>query len=465
VILAFVVSFSAFADDADLLGPMPAVGAAVPFEPAAPAASKLANGADLWVAEDHTLPIVSVQIAVPGGSGLDPMNLSGLATLSDQMMRQGAGSRDSTEFSEIVERLAIQLDVTTTPMESSITVTCNKDKLPTALDLVRDMILDPTYSGKALKQEKALEVAYLEQGMNEPVTVAQRLGNSTWWGDVHAYAKPTDGTIAGLKAITKADALGYHTRAWNASAAVVTVAGDTTPAEITDLLDKRLGKWEATKPQNVVVPVPPAHAGGILAVDRPGSAQTMFYLVFPGYEFATTEVRPLRLGTIALGGTFTSRLNHLLREVRGYTYGVKARTVELRGLGTATIGTRIRTDATGPAIADLVGELDKIKTGITQEELDKAKGAWRQDIVEAMETKDGVVATLGEYHQFFLPPNALRTELDAMAKVDLASASAAMKAYDLSGKDYVWVMVGDRKLIEKPLADAGVGSVQWVEAR
>ena len=190
----------------------------------------------------------------------------------------------------------------------------------------------------------------------------------------------------------------------------------------------------------------------------------MFTLVFDGVPFGDAGAPPLRDGTIVLGGTFTSRLNQLLREKRGYTYGVKARMSEPRGDGVVTISTRIRTDATGPASTDLVAELDRLKEGVTVGEVIKAQGAWRQNLVESMETKEGVVDTYAPYERAGLGPDAVAKALVAMGAVTKADVDAAMKTFDLSAKNYVWVLVGDKAVIAKPLADAGFTDVTWVEA-
>lgn len=448
----------------DALGPMPAAGSPPAFTPPTPAVAKLDNGAALWVIEDHTLPLVALRITVPGGAGRDPESALGLATLSDQMMMKGTADHTAQAFAELGERLAINLSVTTTATDSILDVSCKRDQLETALDLVSEMILEPTYGKKDLKLEKKLAIADITANLNEPTYVAARLAQKQWWGAGHSYAHPVDGTAAGLKAVKPADALQYHHNTWVASVATITVAGDVSPGDAKALLDARLAPWSGFALNPFEVPPAPAHAGGIVAVDRPGSAQTMFTLVFDGVPFGDAAAPPLRDGTIVMGGTFTSRLNQLLREKRGYTYGVKARMTEPRGDGVVIISTRIRTDATAPASTDLVAELGRLKDGVTPEEVIKAQGAWRQDVVEAMETKEGVVDTFAPYQRAGLGPDAVAKALVAMGAVTKADVDAAMKTFDLSAKNYVWVLVGDKAVIGKPLADAGFTDVTWVEA-
>jgi predicted Zn-dependent peptidase len=179
----------------------------------------------------------------------------------------------------------------------------------------------------------------------------------------------------------------------------------------------------------------------------------MFYLVFDGPAFGDAAVAPVRSGTVVLGGTFTSRLNALLREKRGFTYGARAGVQSLPGAGVRTITTRIRTDATAPAMTDLVGELAAIRAGVTPEEVTKARAAYRQDLVEAMESRAGIAGTFTPWNVAGLEPGALAAELAAVQAATPDQVKAAMSAYDLDKA--VIVLVGDKAKIAEPLAKAG----------
>jgi zinc protease len=443
----------------DPLGPMPELGPATAFVPPAPSTLDLPNGASLWVIEDHQLPLVTLTVSVPGGAGTDPAGKGGLASISDQMMTKGAGTRNAVAFAQAIDEAGIQLSVDTDDWGSTITMSLRASVLPTALDLLSDMVLRPRYGGKDFKTEQKLEVGQLAQDLNEPVTVARQAAWKRWFGASHPYGRPSEGTPGELKTVKVADAKAYHQKSWVPAGAAWTVAGDVHPADVTAAINQRFSTWTGGPAATVPLPQTPTHANEkILLVDRPGSAQTMFYVIYPGKKLGDTTVTPLRAGTIVLGGTFTSRLNHLLREVKGYTYGVRASTVQLPEVGVQTVTTRIRTDATGPAMTDLIGELRRIGDGVTEAEVGKARGAWLQDMVESMDGLEGMVDTFALAHRAKLGPQAIPTELAAMAAVDKPSIDAAMKGYDPANA--VFVLVGDLKQIQPPLTAAGFSDVE-----
>ncbi len=441
---------------------MPAAGAPPVFSPPVPTVGALDNGVPVWVVEDHVLPIVSVAITVPGGSGTDPAGQAGRATLSDQMMRQGAGGLSAEAFADLVEQQAIELDVSTGRESSTVTVTCQKDKLDEALSLVADMILRPAYGKADLERERSLEQAALEQARNDPATRAAQLAWAAWWGPGHPYATPPEGLPDQLGALTRKDVKAYHKAAWTSAGATITAAGDVSATELVAALDERLGRWKDRPAAEVDAPAPAAHEAGRLAADRPGSAQTTLYLMFRGEAFGAPGSAPLDLGSIVLGGTFTSRLNAKLREEKGYTYGARAATVELLDGGVVVVSTRVRADATGEALGDLLGELERAQQGITADELGKARGAWRQDLLQALETRTATVGAYAAPHRARLPPTAVKDRLAVVDAVDQAAVDAALKAL-APGGDRVVVLVGDRATLEQELPAAGLPAPTWAD--
>lgn len=448
----------------DPLGLIPSPGAARPFTPPTAQTTTLSNGLSVWVVPQPSLPLVTVRLETPGGAALDPVGREGLASVAARMLKQGAGELDGEAFAQEVERLGIQLYVDATRHGSSITFSCHRDKLDAGLELVARMILEPAFKNQDLKRERELAIAEVNLDLEDPVTVAVRLGQFLFFGPANPWGRPTAGTPEGLGHIKRKDIINHHARVWNPSIAKLTVTGAVTADEVKPLLEPRLGTpWASTAAPTLPTLVPLAHQDEpIYVVDRPGSSQTAFFLLFPGPAYGAAEEPAARIGTIVLGGTFTSRLNALLREKRGYTYGVRATVSTWPGAGALTVSTRIRTDATAPALTDLMGELTRIREGITPEEQLKATLAARQDVVEALASREATAMTFTTPHLLGKPPTAIQDQLKAIDAVTLDQVKAAMQSYDPSKA--VIVLVGDRAAIEAPLQAAGFNKLQFMDA-
>jgi zinc protease len=440
----------------DPLDTRPTVAPAAAFVPPTPVVAALANGIPVWVLSAPALPIFNLQLNVPGGSQFDAPGREGTAALTMEAMRRGAGKLDGASFAAEVERRGLSISGGAGPDGSYLNVVGPSDQLGAALDLLADMVLRPRFDGAEIKKARELLDAGLQQGLSEPAYVADRTATSLYWGPTHPYGRPPDGTAKGLKASTPVEVRKWHASVWKSAAkgANFTIAGDVTTEAAVELIGARFGTWASAKPiGEPVQPAPKHEKEPIYLVDAPGSAQTGFYVAFPGLREGAPEEGPTQLGTIVLGGTFTSRLNALLREKRGYTYGVRAAVYSQREAGTLTVRTRIRTDVTADALVDLLGELDSIQKGITADELAKAQGAARQDVVEALQTQSGAAGTYADYLAAGRPASAFADELAGLNAVTVEAVTPAMAAWN---KDHaVFVLVGDRAVIEPQLRERG----------
>ncbi len=439
----------------DPLGPRPTVLAPAPFSPPTPSSTILGNGASVWAIPSGTLPLFTLVISTPGGSSLDPVGKEGTAAMGIECMQRGAGKLSAEAFAAEAERRGLSIEADAGPDGSYVMLSGSTDQLDAGLDLVAQMILRPKFTGAEVKKARELLLAGLASSMDEPAYVASRTALSLYWGAAHPYGRPADGTAAGIAKVSRGDIKRWHRAAWGSTGATITVAGNVEPALVVSALESRLGK--AWKGRTLAALAPPAASiqtnEPIYLVDAPGSSQTGFYIAFPGLEAGSAATTATRAGTIALGGTFTSRLNSLLREKRAYTYGVRAALDQHRHGGTLVIRTRIRADVTGPALVDLLGELDGIREGITAEELGKAQGAFRQDIVQTLETVADTALAYSDPHDDRLPADTLATDLAAIGALPAESVTPAMAAYDPARA--VFVLVGDVSVIRPQLEAAG----------
>jgi len=112
---------------------------------------------------------------------------------------------------------------------------------------------------------------------------------------------------------------------------------------------------------------------------------------------------------------------------------------------------------------DLAAELAKLGDGVTAAETEKARGSFRQDQIEAVESLSGMVEVYGNYEAAGLGPDALAKDLAAM---DGATATAIDDAFTAWSLDHALVVfVGDKSVIEGPLKEAGYGDFTVTDVR
>ncbi len=429
----------------------PTVAAAADFVPAVPTEHALENGLKIWLVERPGLPLVSLRLVIPGGSAQDPIDQHGVSSLTDEALKHGAGDRDATAFAAEVERLALSLSVSTGGTASVVRLDTHTDRLDQGLALMADMILRPRFAPEDIDRLKALEVGSLKEASDDPRTVAAWTVARQYYGEGHPLSHPIEGSLESLKALTAEQIRASYSKRYVPDNAVLVVAGDVTADVIKEKLNARLGDWKPSGATRLTIAAPPSHAGKKrhFFVNKPGTSQTALQVISPAPSALDAAAEPARLGAIVLGGTFTSRLNRLLREEKGYTYGARASHTGAATYGYLLARTNVQRDVSAPALVDLLDELQRYNDGIDEVELGKAMGAWQTRVVESMGSRASIADTFAEYAVDGLPMTTLGDSLDRAQAATVASVSDAAKQSVLD--EAVVVVVGDLEHIQKPI--------------
>jgi len=438
----------------DPLATRPEVPAPGTWAPPVATAIPLDSGADAWVLTRDDLPLVSVRLWVPGGTLAGPAEHPGLVVLTDTLLMHGAGDRDAAAFAAHAEQLALSLESWSWEKGTVVSLDCHADQLDEGLALMADAVLRPRFSQPDVERERGLQMAELERARDDPRTVATWVANAEWYGEGHPSAVPSAGTLRGLKGADEKMVRADWKRRFAPEGARFIVVGDVDPTGVAAQLTAHFGDWEGTA---TALPEVPAAAGVTdgprhLFVDAPGSSQSVLRVILPGHAVGTEAEIPTRLGAIVLGGTFTSRLNRLLREERGYTYGARATHSSGPAAGRLLAYTNVRGDVTGAALKDLLGELEQAAAGVDEAERAKAIGAARTEAIEGAGTRDALATALLSATADGLGPDALQHDLSAVTSTSEAAIDAALSGVDLTAA--LVVVVGDLAVIREEVEAA-----------
>ena len=454
--LALACAHTPEAPVVDLTTP-PTVAAAADFEPPTPVEFTLSNGLRVWLVEQPGLPLVSIRLVVPGGSARDAASQHGAANLADDALKHGAGDRDATAFAAEVERLALSLGVYTGGTASTVSLDAHIDRLDAGLGLMADMILRPRFEDDDVERLKTLQIGALTESADDPRMLAAWALDAQYYGQGHPLAHPTEGTIESVKGLTASDLQASYSARFVPDHAVLVVAGAVNRADLTGQLEKHLADWAATGSTLTDIPPPPVHSGTgrHFFVHKSGTSQTALRVVMPAPSSDDAASAPAELGSIVLGGTFTSRLNRLLREEKGYTYGARASYDGKSNYGYLLARTNVQRDVSAPALVDLLGALDAYTRGIDEVELGKALGSWQTNVVEAMGSRSAIASAYAGYAAQGMPRTALADGLDKAQAATVADVNDAVKVSKVA--EAVMVVVGDLSEIRAPIEAAVEG--------
>jgi predicted Zn-dependent peptidase len=260
-----------------------------------------------------------------------------------------------------------------------------------------------------------------------------------------------------MAAVTVEDVLAFHA-SWLLRPGVLLIAGDLDRLDLAALGEAAFA-GTAGAPPAVEGPldVPVRDGRRTILVDRPGSVQSVLRLGHRAPHRAHPDYVAMQLSATVLGGAFTSRLNHLIREVKGYTYGIRGDFAQSSRFGRFGVSSSVQTDVTAPALAETIGEITRTaKEGVTEPELDVAR-RWRAGSLSVdLQTTGSIANALATLVVHGLPDDYYATLRDQLLSATVADVSAASAAH-LHPGGLTLVVEGDAALIRDELAAVGLG--------
>ena len=356
----------------------------------------LGKNAEVWFAEDHTVPIITFNISMPAGSAYDPGGKAGLAAFAAAMIDEGAGDLDSKAFHEALANRAISFSGQAERDYLVISITTLKENAPEALHLLQLALTRPRFDSEPVTRVRTQIIQSLQQDEVEPQRVAARAFARTFFGD-HAYAHPVSGEIDTISSITAADLRNFARTHWTKYGLKVAVAGDITKPALAKLLGQTFLPVSGAQPP-ALPNVGRLGAPGVRVIALPVPQPTAVFGL-PGIMRADPDFIPGYVANYILGGGgFSSRLMEEVRVKRGLTYGVSTALTSYNKASVMQGSVATRADAirqTVQVVKDTMANF--AANGPTQAELDDAKTYLTGSFPLAFASNSGTASQLGTF--------------------------------------------------------------------
>lgn len=363
-------------DASSAVPPRPAVVPAEPYAVPVPTRTQLDNG--LTVLAYH-LPgqyVISVRLAVPMPLRVEERHLEGVATIMARTLDEGTARHTSVEFARLLERRGVALGAGVGESGLSVEVDVAKHNLGYALDLMGQCLAEPAFPASEVERQVTTRLAEIELERSVAAHRAARQFSATYFEPEARASRPVGGTLETVAAVTRDHVVDFHAQHVAPAEATVVVAGDFAGIDVRAELDATLGQWRTPPQWRSPGPWdgarPAAGRVGIVVVDRPDSVQTELMVGCPGPDRHTPlGWAPFPMLGFLVGGSPTARVDAVLREDKGYTYGIRSTFRPRRRDGIFVTAGSVRTEVTADALALLLDVLDSAREGFTREETEQ----------------------------------------------------------------------------------------------
>ena len=356
-----------------------------------------------WLVEDNTVPVVSIQFSIGGGTTQDPEGKEGLANLMTGLFDEGAGDLDSQAFQSRLDELGAEMAFSVTRDRMRGNMKMLAEKRDEALNLLALAVQKPRFDDEAIDRIREQLVAELKASEKDPKTIAQNRLLTLIYGK-HPYARRGEGTPETLATINRDDLVKAHHAMFARDNIHIGIVGPVSANEAATIIDKIFGALPE-KAELKKIDEAKLNLGGMANVnyDLP---QTSLMLVYPGVKRNDPDFFAAYLMNYVLGGPgLTSRLFSEVREKRGLAYTVGSSLMLYDHSATLAVSTGTRSSEAQKSLSTIRSEVKKMADeGVSEQELDEAKsyviGSYA---VQNMGSSSDIAATLVSLQDENLP--------------------------------------------------------------
>jgi zinc protease len=445
-----VIETPAAMAQAPAVGPLPTI--------ALPQATRfaLSNGLEVVAVRRDVAPIVSAAFMFRSGAAYDPPGRAGLASITAEMLDEGAGPRDALGIAAELEQLGADLWLASGRDGSQLSMQAPRETFSSALAIAADVLMRSRLEQADWRRVHNDRRTGVVQRRDQPEAVVNVASDRILFGEAHPYGQPVDGLERTIDAIALDDVRAFHDAHYRPGHATLIVAGDFDEARLREELETLFAAWKPAPPQPAPRPLPWPERPRLVIVDRPGAPQSVVRLVAPGIDRMSPDRPGLSMLNAILGGSFTSRLNFNLREKHGFTYGAASSFAFLRHAGTFAARAAVFVESTAPAVREMLGELAGMRERpITDEEHAKAHATLLMRVAEGLATTGGMATTFGELGLYGLPLDEPMRFVAALQRTTAGDLQRLAERY-VDPDAACITIVGDRAAIEPGLRELGL---------
>ena len=375
----------------------------------------LDNGLKVILVENHRAPVASMLVWVKVGSASERSHEYGMAHVFEHMLFKGTKNRGPGEIAREIEASGGNINAYTSYDETVYYINIASRFTDRGLDVLADMVFNPTFDPVEFEREKEVVLEELRRGEDNPNRQLSEKVFSTAF-KVHPYGRPIIGYLDTVKSFHSKNAVDFHKRWYKPGNMLLVVAGDFDANQVRSFIQKTFGTYPSGTVPEDKRPVEPPQKDLRTAILRLKVETASLRMAYHIPESSSDDIVALDLLGMVLGDGRTSRLYREIKRNKELAHSVGSGTYTPKDPGLFVIHSMLDPDKALPVLEASLHEIEKLKAqGVSNEELARNKLLMRSYFVHSRATMSGEARVAANFEIF---DGDYRAKEEYLAKID-----------------------------------------------
>jgi predicted Zn-dependent peptidase len=360
---------------------------------------KLPNGLTVITEQMQHIRSASIGIWLQTGSRDEDPEWNGISHFIEHMVFKGTKHRTAEEIARQVDSIGGNLDAFTAKECICFNVKVLDEHIPTALDILSDLVLNPNFDPADITRERGVILEEIKMDEDNPDYLVHEIFTQNFWKD-HPLGKPILGTKETVKRFERPSVVEAYTHRFAPGNIIVSAAGNLDHDRFVELVTKA---FEHMKPvKNGSHSSAPKIVSRIILRNKKALEQVQLCLGVPAHPIAHAKRHAGYILNTLLGGGMSSRLFQNIRERQGLAYSIYSDLNPYRDTGCLAVYVGTSLASASKVVQSVVSEFRKLKTEpVPEEELKRSKAQLKGSLMLSLESSTARMSNLARQEMYF----------------------------------------------------------------
>jgi predicted Zn-dependent peptidase len=383
---------------------------------------KLPNGLTIITEQMQHIRSASIGIWLQTGSRDEDAEWNGISHFIEHMVFKGTKHRTAEEIARQVDSIGGNLDAFTAKECICFNVKVLDEHVPTALDILSDLVLHPNFDSADIARERGVILEEIKMDEDNPDYLVHEIFTQNFFKD-HPLGKPILGTKETVKRFEREPVVDAYAHRFAPGNIVVSAAGNLDHDKFVELVTKQFEHMKPSK--NGFHSSAPKTFSRITLRNKKALEQVQLCLGVPSHPIAHEKRHAGYILNTLLGGGMSSRLFQNIRERQGLAYSIYSDLNPYRDTGCMAVYAGTSLASASKVVQSVIGEFRSLKTTpVPEEELRRSKAQLKGSLMLSLESSSARMANLARqemYFDRFYDLDELIAKIEAVTVEDLSA--------------------------------------------